>query len=56
MELEPTVVYCDNQSYIKLSKNLVFHDHSKHIEIYYHFLRGKVYKGVLALNYIPKYL
>ena len=21
MELEPTVVYCDNQSYIKLSKN-----------------------------------
>jgi hypothetical protein len=32
-ELEPTVIYCDNQSCIKLSKNLVFHDRSKHIEI-----------------------
>jgi hypothetical protein len=31
--LEPTVVYYDNQSCIKLSKNPVFHDHSKHIDI-----------------------
>jgi hypothetical protein len=43
--LEPTVVYCDNQSCIRLSENPVFHDHSKHIDIWYHFLRDKVQRG-----------
>ena len=41
-ELEATVVHCDNQSGIKLSKNPVFHDQSKHINIRYHFLRDCV--------------
>eukprot|EP00253_Pinus_taeda_P003572 PITA_03572 len=31
--MDPTMIYCDNQSCIKLSKNLVFHDRSKHIDI-----------------------
>ena len=31
--LDPTVIYCDNKSCIKLSVNLVFHDRSKHIDI-----------------------
>jgi hypothetical protein len=31
--LDPTVIYCDNQSCIKLSINHVFHDISKHIYI-----------------------
>jgi hypothetical protein len=26
--LEPTMIYCDNKSCIKLSENPVFHDHS----------------------------
>jgi hypothetical protein len=38
VQLRPTVIYCDNQSCIKLSENLVFHDNSKHIEIRYHFI------------------
>jgi hypothetical protein len=33
-ELDPTVIYCYNHSCIKLSNNPVFHDRSKHIEIY----------------------
>ena len=37
--LDPTVIYCDNQSCIKLSVNLVFHDRSKHIDIQYHHIR-----------------
>ena len=37
-ELRPTIIYCDNQSCIKLSENLAFHDRSKHIEIRYHFI------------------
>jgi hypothetical protein len=31
--LDLTVIYCDNQSCIKLSINHVFHDRSKHIDI-----------------------
>jgi hypothetical protein len=41
-ELEPAVIYCDNQSCNKLSKNPVFHDSSKHIEIIYHFIQVRV--------------
>eukprot|EP00253_Pinus_taeda_P019530 PITA_19530 len=40
--LEPTVIYCDNQSCIKLSANPVFHDISKHIDIRYHHIRDCV--------------
>eukprot|EP00253_Pinus_taeda_P001624 PITA_01624 len=40
--LEPTVIYCDNQSCIKLSANLVFHDRSKHIDIRNHHIRDCV--------------
>jgi hypothetical protein len=52
-ELELTLIHCDNQSCIKLSENLVFHDRSKHIEIRYHFIRDRVLKGVVKLHYIP---
>jgi hypothetical protein len=37
-ELEPTVIYYNNQSCIKFSENPIFHDRSKHIEIIYHFI------------------
>ena len=33
LQLQPTVIYYDNQSCIKLSENPVFHDRSKHIKI-----------------------
>ena len=54
-ELEATVVHCDNQSGIKLSKNPVFHDRSKHIDIKYHFLRDCVQRGTIRLEYIQTY-
>jgi hypothetical protein len=53
-ELDPTVIYYDNQSCIKFSKNPLFHDRYKHIEIKYHFIRDKIQKGVVKLQYIPK--
>ena len=31
--LDPTMIYCDSQSCIKLSVNPVFHDRSKNIDI-----------------------
>ena len=50
--LRPTVIYCNNQSCIKLTENPVFHDRSKHIEIRYHFIRDYVQKGAVKLEYI----
>jgi hypothetical protein len=50
--LDLAVIYCDNQSCVKLSKNPMFHDRSKHIEIKYYFLRDKVHKGEVVLHYI----
>eukprot|EP00253_Pinus_taeda_P026032 PITA_26032 len=50
--LRPSVIYCDNQSCIKLTENPVFHKKSKHIEIKYHFIRDYVQKGVVKLEYI----
>jgi hypothetical protein len=52
VQLRPTVIYCDNQSCIKLSENPVFHDRSKHIEIRYHFIRDYVQRGAVELQYI----
>ena len=33
MELDTKVILCDNQSCLKMKKNPMFHDKSKHIEI-----------------------
>jgi hypothetical protein len=52
LELEPTLIHCDNQSCVKLSENPVFHDKSKHIEIKYHYIRDMVQRGVVELQYI----
>jgi hypothetical protein len=51
-ELAPTVIHGNNQNCIKLSKNPVFHDRSKHIEIRYHFIRDWVQRGAVKLQYI----
>ena len=47
--LETTVIHCDNQSCVKLSENPIFHDRSKHIEMWYHYLRDMVQKGAIRL-------
>ena len=51
--LDPTVIYCDNQSCIKLSVNPIFHDISKHIDIRYHHIRDCVQQKIMLLSYIP---
>jgi hypothetical protein len=46
-----TVIYCDNNSAIKLSKNPVLHGRSKHIDVRFHFLRDLTRDGVVELVY-----
>ena len=49
LELDVNCIFCDNQSCIKLSKNPVFHNKSKHIEIKYHYIRDMVESGAVKL-------
>ena len=42
----------DNESAIKISHNPVLHGKSKHIEIWYHFIRYHVEKGEIYISYI----
>jgi ATP sulfurylase len=46
------MIYCDNQSCLKLTENTVFHDRSKHIEIRHHFIRDHVQRGAVKLEYV----
>jgi hypothetical protein len=50
--LDLTMIDCDNQSYVNILENLMFHDKSKHIEIKYYFLYDQVQRGELVLQYI----
>jgi hypothetical protein len=52
LEMEATMILCDNQSCIKMTENPVFHDKTKHIEIRYHYIRDMVEKGAVKLQYI----
>jgi hypothetical protein len=52
VELERTVIHCDNHSYIKISENLVFHERSKHIEMRYHYVWDMVQKNILSIQYV----
>ena len=45
----PILIYCDNVSTIKLSRNLVLHGKSKHIDVRFHFLRDLCKNGVIEL-------
>lgn len=42
----------DNQSAIMLSKNLVFHDRSKHIDTKFHFIRDCIEEGRVDVEFI----
>ena len=53
VQKEPTVIKEDNQGTIALSKNPKYHLRTKHIDIKCHFIRDKVEKKELALEYCP---
>ena len=46
-----TVIYCDNQSTIRISTNPVQRKRTKHIEIHMHYIRKLVYDGTISLLY-----
>jgi hypothetical protein len=51
-EMDSTVIHCDNQSYMKLLENPVFHNKPKHIEIKYHYIRDIVHRKAVHVQYL----
>jgi hypothetical protein len=47
------IIYCDNQSSIKISKNPQYHSKTKHFEIHLHFVRDMVNKKQIRVLFIP---
>ena len=52
LELDTTVILCDNQSCIKMTENPMFHDRSKHIETRYFYIWDMRQKGAIKLQYV----
>ena len=49
----PLIIYGDNQGTLALTQIPVFHPHSKHIAIQYHFTHELIQTGQLVVKYIP---
>ncbi|GJR16651.1 hypothetical protein Tco_0799303 [Tanacetum coccineum] len=50
VRLDDIPIMCDNKGAIDLSKNLVQHSRTKHIEIRHHFLRDNIQKGNISIE------
>ena len=58
LEIKPSLMctavklFIDNQLVMSLVKNATFHDQTKHIMIHHHYIREKVDKGEIILEYL----
>jgi hypothetical protein len=52
-DAESVLINVDNQGAIKISKNNITSNRTKHIDIKYHYCREKVQDGTVRLEYIP---
>jgi len=49
----PTMLNCNNQATIALSKDGQFHAQTKHIDLWFHFIHEAVTDGTVTLTYCP---
>jgi hypothetical protein len=50
IKLGSVPLLCDNESAVKIAKNLVLHSRTKHIDIHHHFFHEKEANGDIALQ------
>ncbi|MCO5555922.1 hypothetical protein L7F22_009466 [Adiantum nelumboides] len=46
-------IYTDSESALAGARNPVFHARTKHIEVYYHYVRERLLAGEIILDYVP---
>ena len=51
-DLHDSTVYCDNQSAIFLTKDQMFHERTKHIDVQYYFIRYIIGRGEVTVRKI----
>jgi len=49
----PTVLYCNNQGAIRLSKDATFHGRTKHIDVHFYFIRQTISSNSIKLIFLP---
>ncbi|KAG8501335.1 hypothetical protein CXB51_003507 [Gossypium anomalum] len=49
-DLQISTLFCDNQSAIFLTKDQMFHERTKHIDVQYHFIRDIIARGDNVLS------
>ena len=52
LQLDVTYMLYDDQSCVKVSKNLVLHDMLKHTEIKFHYIGDIVQRGEVKLQFV----
>ena len=50
LQQDDSVVFCDNQSAIHLTKNPMYHERSKHIAVKYNFICETVSEGIVVVK------
>ena len=53
--LKMSTVFCDSQSAIFLTKDQMFHERTKHIDVWYHFVRDIVARGDIIVSKVNTY-
>ena len=48
---DSTTIFCDNKATISMTKNPIFHNRTKDIDIRHHFIRDLVIKSKIILKY-----
>ena len=48
----PPWLWCDDRGAIALASNPIYHACTKHIEVYYHFIREKILHKYLIASYV----
>jgi asparagine synthetase A len=51
-KLSKVSLLCDNESAIRMADNPIEHIHTKHIDIWYHFLRDHQQRGDIKIAYV----
>ncbi|CAL8996514.1 unnamed protein product, partial [Prunus brigantina] len=50
---QPPTIFCDNLSALALSSNPVYHSRIKHLDTDFHFVRERVQRNDLIVQYVP---